>query len=52
MGKTLTKKMFNIGLDAYRRAKKCYRNGAFVYASDSAFLRALLEDIITEFNKR
>ena len=52
MKNELTKKIFNIGLAAYQRAKKVYKNGAFVYASDSVFLRAVMDDILEKANKR
>lgn len=48
----LTKKMFNICEKAFYAAKKAYKNGSFVYASDSAFLRDLFEEIINTTNKR
>lgn len=51
MNETKQRKIFNIGLEAYRIAKKVYKKGAFVYASDSAFLRAVLDDIINKNNR-
>lgn len=48
----LTKKMFNICEKAFHAAKKVYKNGSFVYASDSAFVRDLFEEIINAANKR
>lgn len=48
----LTKKMFNICDQVFHAAKKAYKNGSFVYASDSAFVRDLFEEILNAENKR
>lgn len=46
------RKTFNIAAAAYTRAKNAYKGGTFANASDSAFVRDLLEEIAVAASKK
>lgn len=46
------KKLITIDPKYLDAAKALYKNGRFMYASDSAFVRDLLETVATKLKKR
>lgn len=48
----MKKKLFNIDEKVFKDVKARYANGIYKNASDTLFLRSLLEDVQTKLNKR
>lgn len=52
MNESVKQKLLYIAPEVFKMAKNNYRRGAFRYSSDSAFIRAVLGDIIEKLNRR